>query len=24
VHSSTQNGIYVNVGKKNLSILIKK
>ena len=24
VHSSTQNGIYVYVGKKNLSILIKK
>ena len=24
VHSSTQNGIYVNIGKKNLSILIKK
>ena len=24
VHSSTQSGIYVNVGKKNLSILIKK
>jgi len=24
VSSSTQNGIYVNVGKKNLSILIKK
>ena len=24
VHSTTQNGIYVNVGKKNLSILIKK
>ena len=24
VQSSTQNGIYVNVGKKNLSILIKK
>ena len=24
VHSSTQNGIYVHVGKKNLSILIKK
>ncbi len=24
VHSSSQNGIYVNVGKKNLSILIKK
>ena len=24
VHSSSQNGIYVHVGKKNLSILIKK
>jgi small subunit ribosomal protein S1 len=24
VHSSVQNGIYVNVGKKNLPILIKK
>ena len=24
VHSSTQNGVYVQVGKKNLSILIKK
>ena len=24
VHSSTQNGIYVSVGKRNLSILIKK
>ena len=24
VHSSAQNGIYVNIGKKNLSILIKK
>ena len=24
VHSTTQNGIYVNVGKKNLSVFIKK
>tara|TARA_Y100000590_G_scaffold350255_1_gene402075 strand:- start:997 stop:2709 length:1713 start_codon:yes stop_codon:yes gene_type:complete len=24
VHSSSQNGIYVNVGKKNLSVFIKK
>ena len=24
VHSSTQNGIYVNIGKKNLPILIKR
>ena len=24
VHSSSQNGVYVNVGKKNFSILIKK
>ena len=24
VHSSSQNGVYVNVGKKNFSVLIKK